>query len=196
MPSKDQTIALCADPASSTSLLTAESRVVVPCPHCRLIQFRTRNSMCRRCHKPLDETEKHFVSSDPATRTPGTAAREDRPEIVNHLGTRVREVRRMRGLSQSKLAQLMKVPRTYISKVEMSRTVPTIATLYRMASALEIEVHHLLCDARLHRRELEVISQDPFLREVSQLVEMLNPHQRAVILRAARDAAARHNSAA
>ena len=102
----------------------------------------------------------------------------------------------MRGLSQSKLAQLMKVPRTYISKVEMGRTVPTIATLYRMASALEIEVHHLLCDARLHRRELEVISQDPFLREVSQLVEMLNPHQRAVILRAARDAAARHNSAA
>src|SRR5580704_6703730 len=76
----------------------------------------------------------HFVRSDPATRTPGTAAREDRPEIVNHLGTRVREVRRMRGLSQSKLAQLMKVPRTYISKVEMSRTVPTIATLYRMAS--------------------------------------------------------------
>jgi len=57
MPSKDQTIALCADPASSTSLLTAEIRVVVPCPHCRLIQFRTRNSMCRRCHKPLDETE-------------------------------------------------------------------------------------------------------------------------------------------
>ena len=196
MPSKDQTFALCADPTSSTSFRSAEIRVVVPCPHCRLIQFRTRNSMCRRCHKPLDGTEKHCVSSDRATRTPGTAAREDRPEIVNHLGTCVREVRRMRGLSQSKLAQLMKAPRTYISKVEMSRTVPTIATLYRLASALEIEVHQLLCDARLHRRELEAISQDPFLREVAQLVEMLNAQQRAVILRAAREAAARHNSAA
>ena len=196
MPNKDQTFALCADSASSTSFLSAAIRVVVPCPHCRLIQFRTRNCMCRRCHKPLDGTEKHCVSSDPATRTPGTAAREDRPEIVNHLGMRVREVRRMRGLSQSKLAQLMKVPRTYISKVEMSRTVPTIATLYRMASALEIEVHHLLCDARLHRRELEAISQDPFLRELAQLVEMLNPQQRAVILRTVREAAARHNSAA
>jgi len=196
MPSKDQTFALCADSASSTSFLSAEMRVVVPCPHCRLIQFRTRNSMCRRCHKPLDGIEKHFVSSDPATRTPGTAAREDRPEIVNHLGTRVREVRRMRGLSQSKLAQLMKVPRTYISKVEMSRTVPTIATLYRMASALEIEVHYLLCDARLHQRELEAISQDPFLRELAQLVEKLNSQQRAVILRAVREAAARGNSAA
>ena len=196
MPSKDQTFALRADSASSTSFLSAEIRVVVPCPHCRLIQFRTRNSMCRRCHKPLDGIEKHFVSSDPATRTPGTAAREDRPEIVNHLGTRVREVRRMRGLSQSKLAQLMKVPRTYISKVEMSRTVPTIATLYRMASALEIEVHYLLCDARLHQRELEAISQDPFLRELAQLVEKLNSQQRAVILRAVREAAARGNSAA
>ena len=196
MPSKDQAFALCADSASSTSLLSAEIRAVVHCPHCRLIQFRTRNSMCRRCHKPLDGAERHCVSFDPATRTPGTAAREDRPEIVRHLGTCVREVRRMRGLSQSKLAQLMKAPRTYISKVEMSRTVPTIATLRRMASALEIEVHHLLCDARLDRRELDAISQDPFLREVAQMVEMLNAQQRAVILRAAREAASRHNSAA
>ena len=193
MSSKDQTFVLGADSASSTSFLSAEIRGVVPCPHCRLIQFRTRNSMCRRCHKPLDGNETHFISSDPAPRTPGTGAREDRPEIVNHLGTRVREVRRMRGLSQSKLAQLMKVPRTYISKVEMSRTVPTIATLYRMASALEIEVHQLLCDPWLHRRELEAISHDPFLREVAQFVDKLNPQQRAVILRAVRSAAL-HNS--
>ena len=85
---------------------------------------------------------------------------------------------------------------SYISKVEMSRTVPTIATLYRMASVLEIEVHHLLCDAWLHRRALEAISRDPFLREVAQFVDKLNLQQRAVILRAVRAAGTRHNSAA
>lgn len=196
MLDKDQTLALCADSGSSTAFLSAEIREVLPCPHCRLIQFRTRNSLCRRCHKPLDGMEKRCVGSGPAPRAPGAVERENRPEIVNHLGARVREVRRMRGLSQSKLAQLMKVPRTYISEVEMSRTVPTIATLYRMASGLEIEVPHLLCDARLHRRELEAISQDPCLREMAQLVGKLNSQQRAVILRAVREAATRHSSAA
>jgi len=196
MPDQDQTSPQCTASDSSTSFLAAEIREVLPCPHCRLIQFRTRNSLCRRCHKPLDLGEERCVSPDPPLPTPGVAAEDNRSEIVNHLGTRVREVRRMHGLSQSKLAQRMKVPRTYISKVEMSRTVPTIATLYRMASALEIEVHHLLCDAWLQRRELEAISHDPFLREVAQFVDKLNPQQRAVILRVVRAAGARHNSAA
>ena len=193
MPDKDQTPSQCTASDSSTSLIAAEIREVLPCPDCHLIQFRTRNSLCRRCHKPLDRGEERWVSPDPPLPTPGVAAGDNRSEIVNHLGTRVREVRRMHGLSQSKLAQRMKVPRTYISKVEMSRTVPTIATLYRMASALEIEVHQLLCDPWLHRRELEAVSHDPFLREVAQFVDKLNPQQRAVILRAVR-AAALHNS--
>ena len=63
--------------------------------------------------------------------------------LMKKLGTRVREVRRMYGLTQNALARRMDVPRTYISKVEMCRIVPTIATMYRIAGALGIEVEHL-----------------------------------------------------
>ncbi len=71
-----------------------------------------------------------------------------------------REVRRMYGLTQNAPARRMNVPRAYISKVEMSRTVPTIATLYDIAGALGIEVRHLLCDTRIHPCELEAISRN------------------------------------
>jgi transcriptional regulator with XRE-family HTH domain len=108
----------------------------------------------------------------------------------------MREVRRMYGLTQNALARRMNVPRIYISKIEMSRVVPAITTLDRIARALGIEVQHLLCDTRIHPCELAAISQDPFLREIALLVEKLNPQQRAIFLRAVRQTALRRQSAA
>jgi transcriptional regulator with XRE-family HTH domain len=102
----------------------------------------------------------------------------------------------MYGLTQNALARRMDVPRTYISKVEMCRIVPTIATMYRIAGALGIEVEHLLCDARIHPCELAAIAKDPFPREIALLAEKLNPQQRAVLLRAVREATLRRKSAA
>ena len=54
---------------------------------------------------------------------------------VKNLGMRVRDFRKERGLTQRILASRMNVPRTYISKVEMGRVVPTLVTLGRVAAA-------------------------------------------------------------
>src|SRR5271170_7311433 len=41
----------------ATTLAPVDSREVVRCDHCLLVQFRTTNDLCRRCHASLDEEE-------------------------------------------------------------------------------------------------------------------------------------------
>ena len=168
-----------------------EEREVLACRHCRLVQFRTRTSLCRRCHKPLDGEVWNRTEFDAAgvRSEPGASEVSD---AVENLGVRVREVRKERGLTQRVLASRMNVPRTYISKVEMGRVVPSLSTLWRIAAGLEVSVTYLLCDESERRRDDEIarILADPFQSEIAQVVDKLNAVHRALILRAVRDGAA------
>ena len=107
---------------------------------------------------------------------------------------RVRGIRNERRLTQRVLASRMDVPRTYISKVEMGRVVPTLGTLSRIATALEVTVIDLLSDEAERKRENDLahILADPFLTEIARVVDKLNAVQRALILRAVHDATSRH----
>ena len=178
--------------ASKPVCVGHEERDVLACRHCRLVQFRTRTSLCRRCHKPLDgegwkrsELDAAGVRSEPVANEVSDA--------VRNLGVRVREIRNAHGLTQRVLAYRMNVPRTYISKVEMGRVVPSLSTLWRIAAGLEVGVTCLLCDES-ERRDVEFarILADPFLSEIAQVVDKLNAVHRALILRAVRDAACDH----
>src|SRR3954471_12880746 len=97
----------------------------------------------------------------------------------------------MQALSQRELAGRLNVPRTYLSKVETCKVLPTIGTLYRLAGALRVEVHHLL----LFREGFE-LSKDPFLVEIASMIHSLAPEQKAVISRAVREMAIRRSHAA
>jgi transcriptional regulator with XRE-family HTH domain len=176
-----------ADP--ELSRLEHDEREVLACFHCRLVQYRTRTSLCRRCHKPLEsevrnrtDPEAAFVRSD---STPMNVS-----DAVKNIGVRVRGFRNERRLTQCVLASRMNVPRTYISKVEMGRVVPTLGTLSRIAVALEVTVTDLLSNEAERRRENEMahILADPFLTEIARVVEKLSAVQRALILRAVHDA--------
>src|SRR5213083_1499437 len=46
----------------ATTLAPVDSREVIRCDHCLLVQFRTTNSLCRRCHLSLDEVEVESVA--------------------------------------------------------------------------------------------------------------------------------------
>lgn len=88
----------------------------------------------------------------------------------------VKEIRRARHLSQRQLAARMQVPRTYISKIENGKAIPTLGSLERLAQALEVEVCHLVRDARSRREEeVAAIFADPFLAEVAALLPHLEP---------------------
>jgi transcriptional regulator with XRE-family HTH domain len=111
-------------------------------------------------------------------------------DAVKNLGVRIREIRKERGMTQRVLACRMNVPRTYISKVETGRVVPALGTLERIAAGLDVIVTYLLCDESARRRDdvIAGIFNDPFLAEIAQLADKLNPVHRALILRAVRDA--------
>src|SRR5271170_2329996 len=101
----------------ATILATVEAREVLRCEHCSLVHFRTANSLCRRCHKPLEieEPEPQVQQLVVASANAGT----DEDEI--NVARAVRDIRRSRVLSQRQLAGRMQVPRTYISKIENAK---------------------------------------------------------------------------
>jgi transcriptional regulator with XRE-family HTH domain len=88
----------------------------------------------------------------------------------------VREIRRARHLSQRQLAGRMQVPRTYISKIENGKAIPTLGSLERLADALEVNVCQLVRDSRSRREEeVNAILSDPFLAELAALLPQLDP---------------------
>jgi transcriptional regulator with XRE-family HTH domain len=68
-------------------------------------------------------------------------------------------MRRARHLSQRQLAGRMQVPRTYISKIENGKAIPTLGSLERLATALGVEMRQLVRDARSRRDE--EVDRDP-----------------------------------
>ncbi|TFI42469.1 helix-turn-helix domain-containing protein [Rhodococcus sp. 1R11] len=60
------------------------------------------------------------------------------------LGARLREARQRRGLSLRSLANALGVSASLVSQVEMGKTQPSVATLYAMASHLEVSLDDLV----------------------------------------------------
>jgi len=170
----------------TASLSCVETREVVRCEHCRLMQYRTNNSLCRRCHKPLDLEE-------PVHLAPQLVTGDESPTEAGggmQVAALVRDVRRSRHLSQRQLAGRMQVPRTYISKIENGKAIPTLGSLERLAGALEVEMGQLVRDARSQRQEeVAAIFADPFLAEIAACLTQLNSLHRTLIYGAVRDAA-------
>lgn len=170
----------------ATTLATVEAREVLRCDHCSLVQFRTSNSLCRRCHKPLEIEEPEPLL--PQLVTESTTSQPDGSSL--DVACAVRDIRRSRKLSQRQLAGRMQVPRTYISKIENGKAMPTLSSLERLANALEVDVRDLLRDARSRSHEqATAILSDPFLKEIAPYVSQLDAYQRSIFLNQVRDMA-------
>jgi len=175
-------------PIMATILDSAETREVVRCTfiECGLVQYRTSNSLCRRCHKPLDVEESVRPGPIPvehSTIDPST-------EAGLKVAGQVKEIRRARHLSQRQLAGRMQVPRTYISKIENGKAIPTLSSLERLAAALGVDMRQLVRDARsLRDEEVATILSDPFLAEMAALLPSLDSLHRSLVFGAARDMA-------
>ena len=170
----------------ATTLVSLDSREVVRCEHCALVQYRTSNSLCRRCHKPLDIEEPVVLGPQPVP----SPSQQPVAEAGLQVAAQVRDIRRARHLSQRQLASRMQVPRTYISKIENGKAIPTLGSLERIADALEIDVSQLVRDRRSRRdEEVASILADPFLAEIASLLPKLDSLQRTLFYGAVRDKA-------
>ena len=163
-----------------------QAREVLRCDHCSLVQFRTINSLCRRCHKPL-ETEETDPATSPLSLVPPHAVQKGGLQVAQA----VRDLRRARNLSQRQLAARMNVPRTYISKIENAKATPTLSSMERIATALEVDITALLRDAAGRQQdELSILMLDPFMAEVAAVVAKLDGLQRSIFINHVREMAA------
>jgi len=122
-----------------------------------------------------------LVTSQPV---PSTA------EAGMQVAAQVRDIRRSRHLSQRQLAGRMQVPRTYISKIENGKAIPTLGSLERLAMALDVDVCQLVRDSRSRREEeVAAVMSDPFLAEIAALLPHLDSLHRTLLYGAVRDAA-------
>lgn len=163
-----------------------EQREVLRCDHCSLVQFRTSNALCRRCHQSL-EVEVPEPEPAPLAVVPPSTASSDGLQVANA----VRDLRHVRNLSQRQLASRMNVPRTYISKIENGKAMPTLSSLDRLAKALQVDISTLLRDSKTRRQdETAVLMADPFLAEIAMYTSQLDEVQRSIFLNHVRELAA------
>jgi DNA-binding XRE family transcriptional regulator len=110
-----------------------QGRVTVTCPHCHLRQFRAAiSNQCRRCGRSLIPDGLVL----PLTRD---RAQVDPVSRLVQIGGRIRHLRIRAGYTQAAFAEALVTDRTYISRIENTRTIPTLCTLVRMADALRLE---------------------------------------------------------
>ena len=173
----------------ATTLTPVDSREVVRCDHCLLVQFRTFNNNCRRCHASLDEEPEPVpIMVAPPMMMPMTS--HGRGHL--NLATSIRSLRLRNGLSQRQLAGRMSVPRTYVSKIENEKATPTLSSLERLARALEVTVPELLSGGeRSRQEEVNELMKDQFIAELLPFVAQLNGMQMSSILTQVRDLAVR-----
>lgn len=162
---------------------TLESREVLRCERCQLVQYRSASGTCRRCRQSTEPEEAPLPLL--LVASPGT---EEPSEL--DVARAVRTLRRTRGLSQRQLAGRMLVPRTYISKIENGKAMPTLSSLGRLADALEAPMTDLLQDGSSRRQQaLSGVLADPFVCELMPFAGRLSAFQQQVLLRQARDMA-------
>jgi len=169
----------------ATTLAPVDSREVVRCDHCLLVQFRTTNDLCRRCHASLDEEEPELPVLAPIPQAPPMHGHG--PGHLN-LAASIRSLRLRNGLSQRQLATRMSVPRTYVSKIENEKATPTLSSLERLARALEVTVPDLLSGGERNRQEeIRELAQDQFISEILPFVAQLSAVQMSSIVAQVRD---------
>lgn len=169
----------------ATTLAPVDSREVVRCDHCLLVQFRTTNDLCRRCHASLDEDEPEIVMAMPE---PQMMPMNGNGRGHLNLAASIRALRLRGGLSQRQLAGRMSVPRTYVSKIENEKATPTLSSLERLARALEVTVPDLLSGGERNRQEeIRDLMKDSFIAELLPWVGQLNGMQMSSVLAQVRD---------
>jgi DNA-binding XRE family transcriptional regulator len=117
------------------------------CPHCGLIQFRHTIANCVRCKKP-SMTSPPLCSRIHSVPIFPNSLKE---ALAQRVRVAVKTLRKERNFTQQLLAALMGTGRSYISKLESGRVVPSLQTLECATSAFGIDLAELFL--RLHRQQ-------------------------------------------
>ena len=65
-------------------------------------------------------------------------------ELAAQIGTKIKSVRKIKAISQERLALLCNIDRSYIGRIERGEVNLTVEKLYEIATALEVDMKELL----------------------------------------------------
>ena len=110
---------------------------IVVCSVCHLTQFNRGDGKCRRCHNPLKVVYMELV-------LPTLHAYCNSQSLLSmrrDLGRFIRKMRLRRGMTQTALASATAsgISRTYLSRVENGRVLPSTIALIDIAGAIGID---------------------------------------------------------
>src|SRR5689334_876237 len=69
-------------------------------------------------------------------------------ELAGRLGRNIKQLRQTRGLTQTQMAKLSRLPRATWSNLESGAANPTLAVLHRVALALQVSLEELIATPR------------------------------------------------
>ena len=93
------------------------------------------------------------------------------------LGLKVKEIRRMRKITQEKLSELIGVDNGYISKLEVGQNFPSIGTLEKIAKALDVELVELF--------QFTTTKENDFKTEINRIYDSLNREKQFILYKVA-----------
>ena len=124
-----------------------QSRDVVQCKCCGLVQYRTnKESSARRCLRNLPPKAGFLLPDCGAAknaRQANASCWQKSPNlyVVSKIGKRVQLLREAREMTQSQLQAASKVSRSYLSRIESGQMTPSLRTLDPSAVALGIDLN-------------------------------------------------------
>lgn len=81
------------------------------------------------------------------------------------LGARIKELRKLKGLSQDQLSEKIDIEPKHLSRIEVGRSYPSLNTLEKTAKALNVEIKDLF-EFTHHAENKEVaLNINKFLKE-------------------------------
>jgi transcriptional regulator with XRE-family HTH domain len=117
------------------------------------------------------------------------------------IGERLKTLREQKDLSQGDIEKSTGLLRCYVSRVENGHTVPSVATLEKMARALEVPMYRLFTDedhvkkpnlpAEAIRSRAANSKQENEIRAFAKLISRLNPRNRGILFHMAAKMAGR-----
>ena len=158
-------------------------RDVIRCKACGLVQYRTKNDVCRRCLHMLPPKVEFLIPPPAAPELPGDDRQlfEKWPnrETVENIGQRIRQLRESRGMTQSQLQARSRVSRSYLSRIESGQMTPSLGTLEKISEALGVGLNRFF----VPESNGEALLEDPFIQGLRPFLRQLDWEQWQSILK-------------
>lgn len=107
-------------------------------------------------------------------------------EAIMNIGETIRNFRLQKGMSQGDIEKRTGLLRCYLSRVENGHTIPSLDTLAKIASAMELPLAQFFADTAHDNgaRNLPQLSEDEirFLSQIRRYSSSLNDSDRKLVL--------------